>query len=1228
MKFCNKIISVVSTLGAKSPLCAAQSLSAKKLVALGLVNLLLTTSALAGKPTGLPAAPSNLAATAVSASQINLGWQDNSSNESGFNIQRAPTSSGAWTQIGSVGAGATTYADTGLSASTTYYYRVYAYNSKGNSGYSAVAVATTQAAAPACSYSCAPLNASYSSSGGGASVTVTAGTSCNWTASSSATWITITGGASGSGNGTVNYSVAANTSSSSLTGTMTIAGQTITVTQAGAAACAYSCSPLNASYASSAASGSVNVTAGTGCAWSATANAAWITIASGASSSGNSAVNYSVAANTSTASRTGTMTIAGGQFTVTQAGAAQTSSLGQAVDNTALTLTTGGDASWLAETSVSFSGGSAAQSGLITAGQTSWMETTATGPATLSFYWKVSSESGWDLLHFYLDGVEQTSISGEVDWQQKSFSIASGSHTLHWAYTKDAFCCAGGSDRGWVDQVQLSGSTCAYALSSTSASLAAAGGSSSVSVTAAAGCSWTASTTYNWIHSTSSGSGSGTVNYSVDANSSTSSRSGTITVGGQTFTVSQAGTSCSYALSASSASYTSAGGSGSVSVTAGSGCAWTGTTSYAWLHTTSSGNGNGAVGYTADANASASSRSGTITVAGQTLTVTQSANQAPVAVAGPNQSVSVATTISFNGSSSYDPDGTIASYSWNFGDGNTGSGASVFHVFAVVGTYTVTLTVTDNLGATASATALATVAALADTTPPSVSVTAPASGSTVSNTVTLSASASDNVGVARVEFYCDSVVTPLGTATSAPYTSPCNTTAMANGSHSFYAKAYDAAGNAANSASVTVTVNNGAPTGTPGQVQWYRDIVSGQMLTAGMATDHSNNVVIAGGFTLNADFGGGALSNPAGLNAFVAKYNSQNQLLWAKNLEAGTVDARAMGVAVDSQNNVIVVGFFKGSLDFGGGTVIPNTDSSGQTMDIFVAKYSPAGDLLWVKHFGGSPLGNDAGYAVAVDGSDNVVFAAQFQATIDFGTGPINGSYYGMALVKLRSADGTAIWAKGWGGSSYNYPNSLAIDRSGDVVVTGQLNGPTDIGGGTTGSGGIYLAKYSGATGSYQWAKVFGGGAGGWGVATDPNTGNIVVTGDALGTVDFGGGANVSAGSEIFVAGFDTSGNYLWQKFLAASGGSGYGTAVRIDSNGVLALAGTVTGWINFGGSTLSARGRFVASYAISGNSLVYRWGQTTSDGAYGTAVAFDGLNHILTAGSVGYHGFAAQYTE
>jgi hypothetical protein len=101
-----------------------------------------------------PAAPSNLAASAISSTQINLSWTDNSSNETGFLIERS-TDGTNFTQIATAGVNATSYLDTGLSASTTYYYRVRASGSGGNSGYSNVVSATTQAASSAPS---APTN--------------------------------------------------------------------------------------------------------------------------------------------------------------------------------------------------------------------------------------------------------------------------------------------------------------------------------------------------------------------------------------------------------------------------------------------------------------------------------------------------------------------------------------------------------------------------------------------------------------------------------------------------------------------------------------------------------------------------------------------------------------------------------------------------------------------------------------------------------------------------------------------------------------------------------------------------------------------------------------------------------------------------------------------------------------------------------------------------------------
>ena len=175
---------------------------------------------------------------------------------------------------------------------------------------------TQDAASGGCTYSISPTSQSVGagSGTGPTPISVTTQAGCAWSATSNVGWIHITAGASGIGNGSVSYSFDQNTGPAR-SGTMTIAGQTFTLNQS--SGCSYSISPSSQSFASSGGTGSVSVTAGTGCGWGATSNAAWITITSGATGSGNGTVGFTVASNSS-ASRTGTMTIAGLTFTVTQ----------------------------------------------------------------------------------------------------------------------------------------------------------------------------------------------------------------------------------------------------------------------------------------------------------------------------------------------------------------------------------------------------------------------------------------------------------------------------------------------------------------------------------------------------------------------------------------------------------------------------------------------------------------------------------------------------------------------------------------------------------------------------------------------------------------------------------------------------------------------------------------------------------------------------------------------
>jgi alpha-tubulin suppressor-like RCC1 family protein len=117
-------------------------------------------------------------------------------------------------------------------------------------------------------------------------------------------------------------------------------------------------------------------------------------------------------------------------------------------------ITRSGDASWFGQAATTHDGLGAARSGAITDGQATTLSLTTTGPDTLSFFWKVSSEAGYDHLRFSIDGIEKNKITGSVDWHQVSYVLPAGPHTLTWSYTKD-LSGSTGADAGWVDQVVL-----------------------------------------------------------------------------------------------------------------------------------------------------------------------------------------------------------------------------------------------------------------------------------------------------------------------------------------------------------------------------------------------------------------------------------------------------------------------------------------------------------------------------------------------------------------------------------------------------------------------------------------------------------------------------------------------------------------------------------------------------------------------------------------------------
>lgn len=313
--------------------------------------------------------------------------------------------------------------------------------------------------------------------------------------------------------------------------------------------CTFALSATSMTMSAAGGAGSVSVTTGNQCAWTASSGAAWITATGGTSATGSGAFTFSVAALSGTASRSGTLTVAGQTVTVTQQGAACTYTL-------------------LPPTRTVDAAGATASFDVNTDATCSW-----TAASTASWLSVVSGGSG------------------------------SGNATVTYraAANPDAATRTGSINVGGSSHVvtQMGAAACTVDLNKLSDTFPTGGGTGSFDVSAASTCAWAAVSNVSWARVTDPASGSGTgsrrVTYAVDANPNAGPRSGTISVGGRTFTITQAGTtSCDYSVAPIDFRECLRGGfERTIAVNTSAGCGWTATSTASWLTIASGQSGSG-----------------------------------------------------------------------------------------------------------------------------------------------------------------------------------------------------------------------------------------------------------------------------------------------------------------------------------------------------------------------------------------------------------------------------------------------------------------------------------------------------------------------------------------------------------------------------------------------------------------------------------------------------------
>ena len=386
-----------------------------------------------------------------------------------------------------------------------------------------------------------------------------------------------------------------------------------------------------------------------------------------------------------------------------------------------------------------------------------------------------------------------------------------------------------------------------------------------------------------------------------------------------------------------------------------------------------------------------------------------------------------------------------------------------------------------------------------------------------------------------------------------------------------------------------------------------------------IAVDTNGNSYVTGYFNGSATFGIITLTSNGSYDIFVAKLDSNGNWLWAKQAGGINYDC-GNSIAVDASGNIYVTGRFRNTAIFDTTTVTGSNSN-----DIFVAKLDSNGNWLWAKQAGGAD--NDCGYGIAVDASGNIYVSGWFQGVATFGYTNITSTVNSADIfVAKMDSNGNWLWVNKAGGTTTDNGNSIAVDSSGNIYVTGWFQGVATFG--TTnikitsnGDFDIFIAKLD-SNGNWLWAKQAGGTKVDYGnsIAVDTN-GNSYVTGSfaslyaTFGTTTLSN-YNTNNSDDIFVAKLDKDGNWCWAK-KAGGGNFEYGYGIAVDANGNSYVTGYfATNGATFGTITLinsGGRDIFVAKLDSNGNWLwAKQAGGGSSEFGYGIAVDASGNSYVI----------------